>query len=303
MLYGVDAVHGARHRPRRHGLPAQHRPRRGERPAARRADRRGRRRRRWPPPASRWDFAPVVAVPQRHPLGAHVRGLQRGRRASCPSLGAAFIRGLQKTGRPCSADVVWPRRSTSSATAARPGARRPPRTSRSTRATRRSTRRSCGLATCRRTRRRSPPGRARSWSRSAAGTASRCTPTSYLLTDVLKGELGFDGFVVSDWAGIDQIPGDYAERHRRPSINAGIDMVMVPVRVRGLHHAASPRPSSAGEVPRGADRRRRAPDPARQARVGLFELPFPDEPALADVGSADHRALARAAVQAVGWSC
>ena len=27
----------------------------------------------------------------------------------------------------------------------------------------------------------------------------------YLLTDVLKGELGFQGFVVSDWAGIDQV--------------------------------------------------------------------------------------------------
>ena len=31
----------------------------------------------------------------------------------------------------------------------------------------------------------------------------------YLLTGVLKGELGFTGFVVSDWAGIDQIAGDY----------------------------------------------------------------------------------------------
>jgi beta-glucosidase len=31
----------------------------------------------------------------------------------------------------------------------------------------------------------------------------------YLLTDVLKGELGFEGFLVSDWKGIDQIEGDY----------------------------------------------------------------------------------------------
>ena len=49
----------------------------------------------------------------------------------------------------------------------------------------------------------------------------------YLLTDVLKGELGFSGFVVSDWAGIDQLPGDYAS-DVETSINAGIDMVMVP---------------------------------------------------------------------------
>ena len=27
----------------------------------------------------------------------------------------------------------------------------------------------------------------------------------YLLTDVLKGELGFKGFLVSDWAAIDQL--------------------------------------------------------------------------------------------------
>ena len=35
-----------------------------------------------------------------------------------------------------------------------------------------------------------------------------------LLTDMLKGELGFEGFVVSDWNGIDQLPGDTADRTR-----------------------------------------------------------------------------------------
>jgi hypothetical protein len=52
----------------------------------------------------------------------------------------------------------------------------------------------------------------------------------FLLTDVLKGELGFRGFVVSDWEAIDQIdrqPGFTAEEVRR-SINPGFDMVMVP---------------------------------------------------------------------------
>jgi beta-glucosidase len=44
---------------------------------------------------------------------------------------------------------------------------------------------------------------------------------------VLKGELGFEGFVVSDWAAIDQIDPDFAVCVER-SINAGIDMVMVP---------------------------------------------------------------------------
>ena len=48
-----------------------------------------------------------------------------------------------------------------------------------------------------------------------------------MLTDVLKDELGFEGFVVSDWAAIDEIPGDY-KYDVINSINAGIDMVMVP---------------------------------------------------------------------------
>jgi len=49
----------------------------------------------------------------------------------------------------------------------------------------------------------------------------------YLISDLLKGELGFKGFVVSDWAAIDQLPGDYKSNIER-SVNAGIDMVMVP---------------------------------------------------------------------------
>jgi beta-glucosidase len=49
----------------------------------------------------------------------------------------------------------------------------------------------------------------------------------YLITDVLKGELGFDGFVVSDWAGIDQVSPDYYQAVVT-AINAGIDMNMVP---------------------------------------------------------------------------
>ncbi len=49
----------------------------------------------------------------------------------------------------------------------------------------------------------------------------------YLLTDVLKGELGFKGFLVSDWAAIDQISPDY-KTDVETSINAGLDMIMIP---------------------------------------------------------------------------
>ena len=49
----------------------------------------------------------------------------------------------------------------------------------------------------------------------------------YLLTDVLKGELGFKGFTVSDWAAIDQLPHDY-KGNIETAINAGLDMAMIP---------------------------------------------------------------------------
>ncbi len=52
-----------------------------------------------------------------------------------------------------------------------------------------------------------------------------------LLTEVLKQELGFEGFLISDYNAIDQITRDYKEAIGI-SINAGMDMVMVPQRYR-----------------------------------------------------------------------
>ena len=49
----------------------------------------------------------------------------------------------------------------------------------------------------------------------------------HLLTGVLKDQLGFKGFLVSDWAAIDQISPNY-KRDVEVSINAGLDMVMIP---------------------------------------------------------------------------
>ena len=57
---------------------------------------------------------------------------------------------------------------------------------------------------------------------------------SYLLTDVLKGELGFNGFLISDWAAIDQLPGDY-KSDIETSINAGLDMIMVPEKYQDFY--------------------------------------------------------------------
>lgn len=62
----------------------------------------------------------------------------------------------------------------------------------------------------------------------------KCTGHRYLLTDVLKEELGFEGFLISDYAAIDQVDPDYKTAIAK-SVNAGIDMAMVPYRHREFH--------------------------------------------------------------------
>jgi beta-glucosidase len=117
----------------------------------------------------------------------------------------------------------------------------------------------------------------------------------YLLTDVLKGELGFEGLVVSDWAAIDEISGDYYA-DVVTAINAGIDMNMVPYDYARFISTLA-RAVESGDVPL-----ERIDDAVRRIlrvkfELGLFERPFADEELLAAVGSDEHRALAREAVQ------
>jgi len=54
----------------------------------------------------------------------------------------------------------------------------------------------------------------------------KCTGNKYLLTKVLRQELGFDGFLISDYNAIDQLDRDY-KKCIEMAINAGIDMVML----------------------------------------------------------------------------
>ncbi|MFN4253224.1 glycoside hydrolase family 3 protein, partial [Deinococcus sp.] len=117
----------------------------------------------------------------------------------------------------------------------------------------------------------------------------------YLLTDVLKKELGFTGFVISDWAGVDQIPGGYPVAVRA-AINAGIDMVMVPndyVRFVDTLSAEV----RAGRVPMSRIDDAVARILRQKFRLGLFERPMTDASFQRTFGSAGHRALAREAVQ------
>ncbi|THV27329.1 glycoside hydrolase family 3 protein [Glycomyces paridis] len=118
----------------------------------------------------------------------------------------------------------------------------------------------------------------------------------YLLTDVLKGELGFEGFVISDWQGVDQISSDYAEAVRT-AINAGVDMVMVPFEYQKFIDTLL------AEVEAGRVSEERIDDAVsriltQKFALGLFEQPYADTSGAADVGSDAHRAVAREAAAA-----
>ncbi|WP_246266901.1 glycoside hydrolase family 3 N-terminal domain-containing protein [Nonomuraea typhae] len=114
-----------------------------------------------------------------------------------------------------------------------------------------------------------------------------------LITDTLKGRMGFKGFVISDWAAIDQIPGDYPS-DVRTSVNAGLDMIMVPHQYPQFVAALT------AEVAAGRVTMARVDDAVRRIltqkfRLGLFERPFADRSGLPAVGSPAHRAVARTA--------
>jgi len=117
----------------------------------------------------------------------------------------------------------------------------------------------------------------------------------YLLTDVLKEELGFSGFVISDWAGIDQLPGDYAS-DVRTAINAGIDMVMVPDDYRRFVNTMRAEVEG-GNIPIERVDEAVTKILAAKFALGLFERPFADRASIADVGSPEHREVARQAVR------
>lgn len=115
----------------------------------------------------------------------------------------------------------------------------------------------------------------------------------YLITDVLKGEMGFDGFVISDWMAVSQIDRDYLTGVAT-SVNAGVDMVMVPYDFKAFISALTQ------AVETGLVTLERINDAVRRilrvkAWLGMFDSPFGDPSLLAHVGSAEHRAIAREA--------
>ena len=127
---------------------------------------------------------------------------------------------------------------------------------------------------------------------------ARMSGHKHLLTDVLKGELGFEGFLISDYNAIDALPGDYRNQIKE-STNAGMDMFMVPSRFKELYGHLKDL-AEKGEVPMS-----RVDDAVlRILRVkyamGLFDpgwSPVADRSLQKSFGSAEHRAVARRAVR------
>jgi beta-glucosidase len=119
-----------------------------------------------------------------------------------------------------------------------------------------------------------------------------------LLTEILKEELGFEGFLISDYNAIDQIPGDYRS-DIKTSINAGMDMVMVPQNYKAFFTNLKSL-VEANEVPTA-----RIDDAVRRILRVKFAMGLmkPGAKVMADrtlmesFGSAAHRAVARQAVR------
>lgn len=126
----------------------------------------------------------------------------------------------------------------------------------------------------------------------------KCSGSHRLLTEILKNELGFDGFLISDYNALDQLPGDRAAQIER-SINAGMDMAMVPERY-AEYHTTLVELVRQGRVPMS-----RIDDAVTRILRAKFAMGLMDAKRnhLADrslhrtFGSAEHRAVARQCVR------
>ena len=123
----------------------------------------------------------------------------------------------------------------------------------------------------------------------------------YLLTDVLKGELGFRGFLVSDWAAIDQLSPDYKSDIAQ-SINAGLDMIMIPNGTNKPNNYVEFIGDLKSLVAEGKVPPTRIDDAVRRIlrikfALGLFDSTATNPKLTAAIGSPEHRAVARQAVR------
>lgn len=122
----------------------------------------------------------------------------------------------------------------------------------------------------------------------------------YLLTDVLKERMGFDGFVVGDWNGHGQVAG-CSKQSCPQAVNAGLDMYMVPTQAwKPLLE------NTIAQVKSGEISQARIDDAVSRIlrvkiRAGLFEKPSPANRTYSGktelIGAKAHRDVARQAVR------
>ena len=126
----------------------------------------------------------------------------------------------------------------------------------------------------------------------------KCHGSKELLTDILKVEMGFEGFVISDWQGIDEIPGNY-KSDIITSINAGVDMVMVSGQGQPYKKFMRLLKENVEEGSISMDRIDDAVSRILKVKLrnGLFSNPIVQNDNLQVIGSDDHRNIARQAVR------
>lgn len=122
----------------------------------------------------------------------------------------------------------------------------------------------------------------------------------YLLTDVLKEQMGFDGFVVGDWNGHGQVAGCTNESCPQ-SVNAGLDIFMVPTDAwKPLYE------NTIAQVKSGEIKQSRIDDAVSRIlrvklRAGIFDKPSPKDRLFSGktelIGMDEHRDVARQAVR------
>ncbi|XP_025796439.1 uncharacterized protein LOC112876527 [Panicum hallii] len=121
----------------------------------------------------------------------------------------------------------------------------------------------------------------------------------FLITDTLKNKMNFRGFVITDWQAVDRItnpPHKHYYHSIEETIHAGIDMVMIPYDYPEFV-ADVVKQVKAGQI--RLDRVNDAVSRILRVKftMGLFEDPLPDPRLAKELGSKEHRAIAREAVR------
>jgi beta-glucosidase len=140
------------------------------------------------------------------------------------------------------------------------------------------------------------------WVTTPIGNPIKMHANRELLTDVLKRGMGFDGFVISDWEAVHQLPGAW-EDQVRAAVNAGVDMMMEPnaADTSGPDHSQRFETTLLDEVNAVRVSQARIDDAVsrileKKFELGLFEQPYTDRTHIDEIGSRAHRRVARRAV-------